>query len=150
MTYCSNLKCNNRTIIRFNRLYSTVTQYFAVTMKYSLNIESPLINIKATIFACRIYLTYNSKLLWLLYFYLCNRSELLILHGDEELPQQGMNKNRIEQNTCSWSTFDKAIGIKVCASYQVTYYASFKISVVNTIQPNFVKFYYIIFFSSQI
>nr|XP_034825791.1 apolipophorins [Maniola hyperantus] len=46
------------------------------------------------------------------------KSELLILHGDEELPQQGINKNRIEQNTCSWSTFDKAIGIKVCAAYQ--------------------------------
>ncbi|CAH0714994.1 unnamed protein product, partial [Brenthis ino] len=46
------------------------------------------------------------------------KSELLILHGDEELPQQGLNKNRIEQNTCSWSTFDKAIGIKVCAAYQ--------------------------------
>ncbi|CAH2241543.1 jg25523 [Pararge aegeria aegeria] len=46
------------------------------------------------------------------------KSELLILHGDEELPQQGINKNRIEQNTCSWTTFDKAIGIKVCAAYQ--------------------------------
>ncbi|XP_045507000.1 apolipophorins [Colias croceus] len=46
------------------------------------------------------------------------KSELLVLHGDEELPQQGLNKNRIEQNTCSWSTFDKAIGIKVCAAYQ--------------------------------
>ncbi|VVC87834.1 unnamed protein product [Leptidea sinapis] len=46
------------------------------------------------------------------------KSELMVLHGDEELPQQGLNKNRIEQNTCSWSTFDKAIGIKVCAAYQ--------------------------------
>ncbi|XP_053620364.1 uncharacterized protein Apoltp [Plodia interpunctella] len=46
------------------------------------------------------------------------KSELIILHGDQELQQQGLNKNRIEQNTCSWSTFDKAIGIKVCASYQ--------------------------------
>ncbi|CAK1547731.1 unnamed protein product [Leptosia nina] len=46
------------------------------------------------------------------------KSELLILHGDKELQQQGLNKNRIEQNTCSWTTFDKAIGIKVCAAYQ--------------------------------
>ncbi|XP_026316021.1 uncharacterized protein LOC113227343 [Hyposmocoma kahamanoa] len=46
------------------------------------------------------------------------KSELIILHGDQELQQQGLNKNRIEQNTCSWSTFDKAIGIKVCAAYQ--------------------------------
>ncbi|XP_075986269.1 apolipoprotein lipid transfer particle [Anticarsia gemmatalis] len=46
------------------------------------------------------------------------KSELIILHGDKEKQQQGLNKNRIEQNTCSWSTFDKAIGIKVCASYQ--------------------------------
>ncbi|CAH0598289.1 unnamed protein product [Chrysodeixis includens] len=46
------------------------------------------------------------------------KSELIILHGDKELQQQGLNKNRIEQNTCSWSTFDKAIGIKMCASYQ--------------------------------
>ncbi|XP_022117827.2 uncharacterized protein LOC110995124 [Pieris rapae] len=46
------------------------------------------------------------------------KSELLILHGDQELQQQGLNKNRIEQNTCSWTTFDKAIGIKVCAAYQ--------------------------------
>ncbi|KAG6459272.1 hypothetical protein O3G_MSEX011302, partial [Manduca sexta] len=46
------------------------------------------------------------------------KSELIILHGDEELQQQGLNKNRIERNTCSWTTFDKAIGIKVCASYQ--------------------------------
>ncbi|XP_047539341.1 uncharacterized protein LOC125072709 [Vanessa atalanta] len=46
------------------------------------------------------------------------KSELLILHGDQELQQQGLNKNRIEQSTCSWSTFDKAIGIKVCAAYQ--------------------------------
>ncbi|XP_073960757.1 apolipophorins-like [Choristoneura fumiferana] len=46
------------------------------------------------------------------------KSELIILHGDEELQQQGLNQNRIEQNTCSWSTFDKGIGIKVCASYQ--------------------------------
>ncbi|KAI8423692.1 LOW QUALITY PROTEIN: hypothetical protein MSG28_012727, partial [Choristoneura fumiferana] len=36
-----------------------------------------------------------------------------------KLQQQGLNQNRIEQNTCSWSTFDKGIGIKVCASYQV-------------------------------
>ncbi|CAB3225976.1 unnamed protein product [Arctia plantaginis] len=46
------------------------------------------------------------------------KSELIILHGEKEKQQQGLNKNRIEQNTCSWSTFDKAIGIKVCASYQ--------------------------------
>ncbi|XP_045454917.1 apolipophorins [Melitaea cinxia] len=46
------------------------------------------------------------------------KSELLILHGDQELQQLGLNKNRIEQNTCSWTTFDKAIGIKVCAAYQ--------------------------------
>lgn len=46
------------------------------------------------------------------------KSELIILHGEEEKQQQGLNKNRIEQNTCSWSTFDNAIGIKVCASYQ--------------------------------
>ncbi|CAG9568621.1 unnamed protein product [Danaus chrysippus] len=46
------------------------------------------------------------------------KSELLILHGDQEIQQQGLNKNRIEQNTCSWTTFDKAIGIKVCAAYQ--------------------------------
>ncbi|KAJ8708367.1 hypothetical protein PYW07_010492 [Mythimna separata] len=46
------------------------------------------------------------------------KSELIILHGDKEQQQQGLNKNRIEQNTCSWSTFDKAIGIKMCASYQ--------------------------------
>ncbi|XP_049881187.1 uncharacterized protein LOC126377497 [Pectinophora gossypiella] len=46
------------------------------------------------------------------------KSELIVLHGDQELQQQGLNKNRIEQNTCSWSTFDKAIGIKVCAAYQ--------------------------------
>ncbi|RVE52154.1 hypothetical protein evm_003227, partial [Chilo suppressalis] len=46
------------------------------------------------------------------------KSELIILHGDQELQQQGLNQNRIEQNTCSWSTFDKAIGIKVCAAYQ--------------------------------
>ncbi|XP_060807756.1 uncharacterized protein LOC106135284 [Amyelois transitella] len=46
------------------------------------------------------------------------KSELIVLHGDQELQQQGLNKNRIEQNTCSWSTFDNAIGIKVCASYQ--------------------------------
>ncbi|KAJ8708722.1 hypothetical protein PYW08_010104 [Mythimna loreyi] len=46
------------------------------------------------------------------------KSELIILHGDKEQQQQGLNKNRIEQNTCSWTTFDKAIGIKMCASYQ--------------------------------
>ncbi|CAH1641791.1 unnamed protein product [Spodoptera littoralis] len=46
------------------------------------------------------------------------KSELIILHGDKEHQQQGLNKNRIEQNTCSWSTFDKSIGIKMCASYQ--------------------------------
>ncbi|XP_068624199.1 uncharacterized protein Apoltp [Battus philenor] len=46
------------------------------------------------------------------------KSELIILHGDQELQQQGLNQNRIEQNTCSWTTFDKAIGIKVCAAYQ--------------------------------
>ncbi|XP_028158784.1 uncharacterized protein LOC114351683 isoform X6 [Ostrinia furnacalis] len=46
------------------------------------------------------------------------KSELIILHGDQELQQQGLNQNRIERNTCSWSTFDNAIGIKVCASYQ--------------------------------
>ncbi|XP_041972420.1 uncharacterized protein LOC121728328 [Aricia agestis] len=46
------------------------------------------------------------------------KSELLVLHGEEEIPQMGLNKNRIEQNTCSWSAFDKAIGIKVCAAYQ--------------------------------
>ncbi|KAG7296620.1 hypothetical protein JYU34_020436 [Plutella xylostella] len=46
------------------------------------------------------------------------KSELIILHGDKELQQQGLNKNRIEQNTCSWSTFDQAIGIKLCAAYQ--------------------------------
>ncbi|KAL4716758.1 hypothetical protein ACJJTC_001914, partial [Scirpophaga incertulas] len=45
-------------------------------------------------------------------------SELIVLHGDQELQQQGLNQNRVEQNTCSWSTFDNAIGIKVCASYQ--------------------------------
>ncbi|KAM3962221.1 LOW QUALITY PROTEIN: apolipoprotein lipid transfer particle [Aphomia sociella] len=46
------------------------------------------------------------------------KSELIILHGDKELQQQGLNQNRIEQNTCSWGTFDNAIGIKVCAAYQ--------------------------------
>ncbi|KAI5644619.1 lipoprotein amino terminal region domain-containing protein [Phthorimaea operculella] len=46
------------------------------------------------------------------------KSELIVLHGDEELQQQGLNKNRIEHNTCSWSTFDNAIGVKVCAAYQ--------------------------------
>ncbi|XP_063394239.1 uncharacterized protein LOC134679271 [Cydia fagiglandana] len=46
------------------------------------------------------------------------KSELIILHGDEELQQQGLNTNKIEQNTCSWSAFDKGIGIKVCASYR--------------------------------
>ncbi|KAL4716783.1 hypothetical protein ACJJTC_001939 [Scirpophaga incertulas] len=46
------------------------------------------------------------------------KSELIVLHGDQELQQQGLNQNRVEQNTCSWSTFDNAIGIKVCASYQ--------------------------------
>ncbi|XP_028030625.1 uncharacterized protein LOC114243361 [Bombyx mandarina] len=46
------------------------------------------------------------------------KSELIILHGDKEIQQGGLNKNRIEQNTCSWSTFDNAVGIKVCASYQ--------------------------------
>ncbi|XP_052751003.1 uncharacterized protein LOC113509342 [Galleria mellonella] len=46
------------------------------------------------------------------------KSELIILHGDKELQQQGLNQNRIEQNTCSWGTFDNAIGVKVCAAYQ--------------------------------
>ncbi|CAH2058175.1 unnamed protein product, partial [Iphiclides podalirius] len=46
------------------------------------------------------------------------KSELIILHGDEELQQQGLNQNRIERSICSWTTFDKAIGIKVCAAYQ--------------------------------
>lgn len=49
------------------------------------------------------------------------RSELIVLHGEKEHQQQGLNRNRIERNTCSWSTFDQAIGIKVCASYQVNY-----------------------------
>ncbi|XP_072946200.1 uncharacterized protein Apoltp [Epargyreus clarus] len=46
------------------------------------------------------------------------KSELIILHGDQEMQQQGLNKNRIEQNTCSWTLFDRAIGIKFCAAYQ--------------------------------
>ncbi|GBP16854.1 Apolipophorins [Eumeta japonica] len=46
------------------------------------------------------------------------KSELIILHGDKELQQMGLNQNRIERKTCSWYAFDTAIGIQICAAYQ--------------------------------
>ncbi|KPJ14886.1 Apolipophorin, partial [Papilio machaon] len=46
------------------------------------------------------------------------KSELVILHGERELQQPGLNRNRIARSTCSWTTVDRAIGIKLCAAYQ--------------------------------
>ncbi|XP_077295548.1 apolipoprotein lipid transfer particle [Arctopsyche grandis] len=46
------------------------------------------------------------------------KSELIVLHGNKEVRQVSFNKNKVEASTCSWTIIDKAIGIKLCASYE--------------------------------